>query len=219
VHVDVVPHELPGADRYPDMARRASGHVGLDGRVGRLVLVLDAPEFEGWAYWQFEREADETVTATLYGSPADILRLDTRVLGLDLARLDVDALIATPGVRFEPLLLDRWLHRNLLQLADLVEARVRPDAVAREQAVALQACWDVWTDGRLRMQQQPGLSQAERRRVFFRVFAPQGTLLPRHWQVFHDLWEGHLEGQDGLVAAVENLPSADPRRPIRRAVS
>lgn len=219
MHVDVIPQELPGSDRYPDMAQRAAGHVGLDARVGRLVLVLDAPEFDGWGFWQIDRERDDSIVATLYGSPADVLRLDTRVLGLDIARLDVDALVATPGVRFEPLLLDRWLHRNLLQLSDLVEGRVRPHDVVRDQAVALQACWDVWTDGRLRLRQQPGLSQAERRRIFFRVFAPQGTLLPKHWQVFHDLWEGHLDGHDGLVGAVERLPSAVTRRPIPGALS
>ena len=219
MHVDVLPAALPGAERFPDMTRRAAADVGLAERVERLVLVLDAPEFDGWGFWQIERETGDALSATLYGSPADVLRLDTRVLGLDLARLDVDALAATPGVRFEPLLLDRWLHRNLLQLADLVDGRVRPQDVERDQASALQACWDVWTDGRLRQRQQPGLSQAERRRIFFRVFAPQGTLLPRHWQVFHELWEGHLEDHEGLVTAVERLPSVRGWRPRTSAAS
>ncbi|HKK72289.1 MAG TPA: hypothetical protein VKA86_13810 [Candidatus Krumholzibacteria bacterium] len=206
--VEVFPDALPGARRYPEIARRAATHVALTERVGRLTLALDAPEFEGSGYWQVESERDGSVHATLYGSPSDVLRLDTRVLGLDLARLDVEALVATPGVRFEPLLLDRWLHRNLLQLADLLEQRVRPAEVARHQAAALQACWDVWTDGRLRQWQKPGLSQAERRRVFYRIFTRRSPLLPRHWQVFHELWEGHLRDHEGLVAAVERLPTA-----------
>lgn len=206
--VDVFPDALPGADRYPETARRAAMHVGLPERVHRLTLALDAPEFEGSGYWQTDVERDGVMHATLYGSPSDVLRLDNRVLGLDLARLDVEALMATPGVRFEPLLLDRWLHRNLLQLADLLEGRVRPAEVARQQAAALQACWDVWTDGRLRQWQKPGLSQAERRRVFYRIFTRSSPLLPRHWQVFHDLWEGDLQGHVGLVAAVERLPTA-----------
>lgn len=213
MHVEVIPRELPGADRFPEMARRAAADVGLGGPVTLLTLVLDAPEFDGWGFWQTDRAADGAVDATLYGSPADVLRVDTRVLGLDLARLDVDTLVATPGVRFEPLLLDRWLHRNLLQLGDLIEARVRPRDVPRDDASALQACWDVWTDGRLRQRQQPGLSQAERRRIFFRIFAPRGTLLPRHWKVFHELWEGHLECHEGLTEAVDRLPPVRGWRP------
>lgn len=213
MQVQVFPPEMPEASRYPDLARRAAEHVGVLEHVAVLVLALDAPEFEGSGYWQIEREVDGRVHATLYGSPSDVLRLDTRVLGLELARLDPATLVATPGVRFEPLLLDRWLHRNLLQLGDLIEGRVRPHDVARHQAVGLQACWDVWTDGRLRLWQQPGLSQAERRRIFFRMFAGSGMLLPRHWQVFHDLWEGHLVDHDGLVTAVERLPSVGGHRP------
>ena len=212
MQVEVFPMELPGSDRYPEHARRAAAHVGLGDRVARLVLALDAPEFVGDGFWQLEADDDGRVHATLYGSPSDVLRLDSRVLGLELARLDAETLRDMPGVRFEPLQLDRWLHRNLLQLDDLIEGRVRPGDVDRKQSSALQACWNVWTDGRLRAWQQPGMSQGERRSVFYRTFAPSGTLLPRHWQVFHDLWEGNLADHDGLVAAVERLPRLERGR-------
>ena len=206
--VEVYPEPLPGSDQYADHARRAAQNVGLVERVEHLTLALDAPEFEGSGYWQIESEPAGPIRATLYGSPADVLALDSRVRMFEVARLDAETIARTPGVVFDPLRLDRWLHRNLLQLDDILQGRVRSREVQRGDSVGMQACWDVWTDGRLRLWQHPGLSQAERRRIFYRVFADRGLLLPRHWTVFHELWEGHLRDHEGLVAAVARLPRA-----------
>lgn len=208
MQIEVFPKELPGSDEYPEHARRAAQNVGLAPNVSRLVLALDAPEFEGSGFWQIEEAAPDRVDATLYGSPADVLALDTRVRVFEISRLDAATIARTPGVSFDPLRLDRWLHRNLLQLDDILRGRVSAARVRRGDAVGMQACWDVWTDGRLRSWQRPGSSQAERRRAFYRVFANRGLLMPRHWAVFHELWEGHLEGHDGLQQAVERLPRA-----------
>lgn len=208
MQIEVFPPELPGSEHYADHARRAAQNVGLVERVTRLTLALDAPEFEGSGFWQIESEGDADVGATLYGSPADVLSLDSRVRVFEISRLDAVTIANTPGVSFDPLRLDRWLHRNLLQLDDILRERVLAARVQRDDAPGLQACWDVWTDGRLRTWQHPGLSQAERRRAFYRVFANRGMLLPRHWAVFHELWDGHLIGHEGLVEAVGRLPRA-----------
>lgn len=208
MQIEVFPSELPGSASYPEHARRAAHNVGLGPDVARLVLALDAPEFEGSGYWQIEDAGESRVLATLYGSPTDVLALDSRVRVFEISRLDAATIARTPGVSFDPLRLDRWLHRNLLQLDDILRERVSAARVRRDDAVGMQACWDVWTDGRLRAWQRPGLSQAERRRAFYRVFSHRGLLTPRHWEVFHELWEGHLPGHDGLLQAVERLPRA-----------
>ena len=208
MRIEVFPVELPGSERYAEHARRAAHNVGLVDRVARLSLAVDAPEFEGSGYWQLECDANDQIGATLYGSPADVLSLDSRVRVFEISRLDAATIARTPGASFDPLRLDRWLHRNLLQLDDILCDRVSAARVRRDDAPGLQACWDVWTDGRLRTWQHPGLSQAERRRAFYRVFANRGMLMPKHWAVFHELWDGQLAGHDGLVAAVGRLPRA-----------
>jgi hypothetical protein len=207
MEIAVVPVGFPASDDIRQRTRAAVRNVQLDRSVARLELCFDAPEFEGSGYWTVERQEDGSLHATLYGSPLDVLEPPPR--GLD-PRIDLDLpqLLLREGVRIDPLRLDRWLHRNLLQLDDLIQGRVRPDQVPAERSAGLQAVWDVWTDGRLRLWQHPGMSQAERRRLFFRTFAAHGLLLPRHWATFHDLWECRVENQSGLLASLERLPPA-----------
>jgi hypothetical protein len=111
-----------------------------------------------------------------------------------------------PADRVDSLRVDRWLHRNLLQLEDILSGRIQPAALPPGRAGAFQACWDVWTDGRLKQRALPGISLAERRRAFFRSFATGGLLLPRHWEVFHRLWEDRVRDQADLLEAVRILP-------------
>lgn len=207
MQVEVEPRELPGVEEFAPRCRAAAEHVGL-APPRRLVLALDAPEFTGCAWWQIDADG-QGYEATLYGSPDDVLEAPQ---GGWAPRAGLAVAEAPANRALDPLLLDRWLHRNLLQLDDIVRGRVRPREVARSQVAALQACWDVWTDGRLRRWQHPGVSQAERRRLFFRAFARSGLLLPRHWQLFHELWEGALgedgEEQAGLLRALSQLPPA-----------
>lgn len=208
MQIEVFPQELPGSEHYAEHARRAAQNVGLVDRVAQLTLALDAPEFDGSGFWQIEDAGHGAIGATLYGSPADVLALDSRVRVFEIARLDAATIARTPGVSFDPLRLDRWLHRNLLQLDDILRDRVCAAKIRRDDAPGMQACWDVWTDGRLRTWQHPGLSQAERRRAFYRIFAHRGMLMPKHWAVFHELWDGHLNGHEGLTEAVGRLPRA-----------
>ena len=207
VDLRIEPEGFPGSPVMRQAALTALSHLGLQARFARLDLVLDAPEFEGSAFWSFEHTADVRVQAALYGSPRDVLRPgawnEDPQLTLDLTRLS-----ALGDDRLDRLRVDRWLHRNFLQLDDLLSGRVLPSAVPPPRAAGLQAVWDVWTDGRLRARQFPGLTQAERRRIFFRVFAQHGLLLPRHWDVFHRLWNDQFADQSGLLRALDALPQA-----------
>lgn len=186
------------ADRIAARANLARVHVRLSERVVRLGFVLDAPELEGSGFWQCEA-VDGGIGATLYGAPADLFPEQSHY-----ARLHRSVAVARPTL--DLLRVDRWLHRNLLQLDDLVCGRVDPGRIGAGESAALQVCWDVWTDGRLRSWQHPGLSLAERRAAFLRAFSRGTPLLPRHWQIFHALWEGRLTGHEGLIAALRGLP-------------
>jgi hypothetical protein len=179
-------------------ANLARVHVGLSERVARLAFVLDAPELEGSGFWQVETEEDG-LAATLYGAPTDLLPEQSAWARHHRA-------VTPPAVELDVLRVDRWLHRNLLQLDDLLVGRVDPLKVPGDLATAFQTCWDVWTDGRLRAWQHPGLSLAERRALFLRTFSRGTPLLPKHWAVFHHLWEGSLHGHAGLLEAVQTLP-------------
>ncbi len=200
----LVPQDFPRSEEIEAAAARAARRLGLDRQLTELHLVLDAPEFEEGGFWQIEREGDR-VEATLYSSPRDVLTppnwREAASLGLDedeLAGLD-------PGM-VDPIRLDRWIYRNLLQLDDMLSHRIDPATLPRSAVTAFQICWDVWTDGRLKQRSLPGISLAERRRGFFRRFAAAGALLPRHWAIFHDLWEGRIEGQQALLDALDRLP-------------
>jgi hypothetical protein len=179
-------------------ANLARVHVGLSDRVTRLEFVLDAPELEGSGFWQVEATGTG-LTASLYGAPSDLLPEQSAWARHHRA-------VTPTVVELDLLRVDRWLHRNILQLDDLLERRVDPARVPDGRSTAFQACWDVWTDGRLRAWQHPGLSLAERRALFLRTFSRGTPLLPRHWAVFHELWEGSLSGHDGLVEAIGALP-------------
>lgn len=205
IQVEVLPADLPGAELLPRLAQEAAHHVGVEDRLRGLLLVLDAPEFEGVGYWTVESTEQPRVQATLYGSPRDLLVLVDPRFG-ERVSVDLDLLAAGARHSLDRLRADRWLHRNLLQLEDVLSGRVDPDEIPSPSAGAFQNCWDVWTDGRLRTWQRPGLSQAERRRVFYRAFARGGLLLPRHWAVFRDLWEGRVTGQEDLLRAAGRLP-------------
>jgi len=179
-------------------ANLARVHVGLSDRVTRLEFILDAPELEGSGFWQVDSN-EAGLTASLYGAPTDLLPEQSawarhhRSVGPAVVELDL-------------LRVDRWLHRNLLQLDDLLNGKVDPDQVPNGKATAFQTCWDVWTDGRLRAWQHPGLSLAERRALFLRTFSRGTPLLPKHWAVFHALWDGSMNGHAGLVEAIDALP-------------
>jgi hypothetical protein len=204
MYVEVIPESFPRAIALQEIGLAAATNLGMPTKLSTLRLVLDAPEFEDAGYWQIE-DPHGSPCAILYASIVDLLtprsREDSRKRDLDEERLG-----ELTEERFDRLGIDRWIHRNLLQLDDLLEARIDPRKLTRAETAAFQACWEVWTDGRLKRMSLPGTSLAERRRVFFRVFARGGLLLPHHWRVFHQLWDGGLQGHAGLTEAVRRLP-------------
>ena len=205
MELELIPRGFPRREEILTAVRLAAEQLEPSRPLASLTLVLDAPEFEGCGYWQLDPDPAGEPKATLYGSPNDVLsppgRDEEAGVALDESRLDE----ISPD-RVDRLRTDRWIFRNLLQLDDLLSERIQPAAVAKGSSRAFQTCWDVWTDGRLKGRAMPGISQAERRGVFFRTFAAGGLLLPRHWEVFHALWEGRLAEQDGLTRAVGELP-------------
>ena len=208
IDVDVYPQGFPRDGDLREWTRTAARNVKLSPDVRSIELVFDAPEFEGHGYWSLQRLDDGGIEAHLYGSPRDVLEERVAPPGPS-DEIDLTQLVHQRD-RFpvDPLRVDRYLHRNLLQLDDLVRGRVSPQHVPAPRSRGLQAVWDVWTDGRLRKWQHPGMSLAERRRLFFRTFAASGLLLPRHWATFHRLWEGEYGDQDGLLQSLSHLPPA-----------
>jgi hypothetical protein len=211
--VDVFPPEFPRAAEISELVHAVARSLPLHGSLPWVTVAFDAPEFEGSGFWHFEHDAAGRLHASLYGAPLDVLTPSTemRCRGAALA---TDQLGEIPAHDVDRILLDRWIHRNLLQLDDLLRHRVLPARVPRDRVIGFAACWDVWTDGRLKARRKPGLSLAERRRHFFRTFATGGLLLPRHWNTFHQLWEGQYPEHAGLQAALERLPR---ERPLPRA--
>lgn len=208
--IDVFPPDFPRAAEIIQLTAEVAVQLPLDALARRITLAFDAPEFEGSGYWHLEHQAAGGLHATLYGGPFDVLTPEPRSPSRD-AGSAVDRLGEIPPQHVDRMLLERWIHRNLLQLDDALRGRVEPGAVPKDRAVGFQACWDVWTDGRLRSWRRPGVSLAERRRAFFRTFSTGGLLLPRHWDVFHRLWEGGYAGHRGLLDAVERLPRVGVR--------
>ena len=204
MQADLIPSTFPRREEIEASAEMAAGQLGLHDEIENLHLVLDAPEFEEGGYWQIER-GPAGIEATLYSSPRDVLTppnyREAKDLGLDEDRLgEVD-----PG-KVDLLRLSRWIYRNLLQLDDVLQGRIDPSSLPRGSSAAFQICWDVWTDGRLKHRLLPGFSLAERRRSFFHTFTVGGLLLPQHWALFHELWEGKVDDQDALLAVVGKLP-------------
>jgi hypothetical protein len=108
--------------------------------------------------------------------------------------------------RFSPAETNAFLHHQLTIVADLLRGRLLPDLVPAPLAEAFAAAWDVAVDGRLERSGLPGYDQARRRGRFSGLFSSAGILMPGHWQIFQSLWDGGLESQAEVQAAVRHLP-------------
>jgi hypothetical protein len=205
LNITLDPPGFPGRQLITESALLAASNLGLDERLHELEIVLDAPEFSGSSFFMVQSLGEgRGYKAQIYGSPEDVLARGAA--GNDPEALSPSRLRELDMEAVDRMRLDRWLHRNFLQLDDLLSGRVDPSRIPAGKSRPLQSLWDVWTDGRLREWQMPGLTQAERRSIFFRVFARQGLLLPRHWTIFHELWSGKHSDQDALLRALEGLP-------------
>lgn len=99
-----------------------------------------------------------------------------------------------------------FVHHHLLLAADVLAGRLIPDLVPGSLAEAFGESWAATIDGRLARRGLPGYTQARRRARFSRLFSAAGVLMPGHWQIFQSLWDGALQGQGEVLAAVRQLP-------------
>lgn len=101
---------------------------------------------------------------------------------------------------------DAFMHHHLLWARDLLRAELRPGDIPASLAEAFAAAWAVTVDGRLARQGLPGYPLVERRGRFSRLFSTAGVLMPGHWSLFQDLWDGQATRQREVVALVRRLP-------------
>ena len=101
---------------------------------------------------------------------------------------------------------DAFMHHHLLWGRDLLRAELRPDDVPASLAEAFAAAWAVTVDGRLARQGFPGYPLVERRGRFSRLFSTAGVLMPGHWALFQELWDGLPARPREVVALVRRLP-------------
>ena len=113
---------------------------------------------------------------------------------------------AATADRFSPAETNAFLHHQLAIVADLLRGHLLPELVPPTLAEAFAAAWDVVVDGRLERSALPGYDQARRRGRFSGLFSSAGILMPGHWQIFQSLWDGGLETQAEVQAAVRQLP-------------
>jgi hypothetical protein len=101
---------------------------------------------------------------------------------------------------------DVFLHHHLLTVRDLLRRDLAPRLVPGSLAEAFTAAWAITVDGRLERAGLPGHPLDERRRRFSRLFSQAGILMPVHWQVFQELWDGPAPAQREVLRQVRRLP-------------
>jgi hypothetical protein len=205
MRVVITPEDWEHADALAALALCAAMEHGLPVHLDALHLVLDAPSPDDhpWLERRGERALAVYVHPDRLRSDQDAgLIMEPTSRPWELARRPD----APRAERFSTPHAERFLHHVLLSLADLLEGRIRPDAVPADLTEAFQEAWDVTLDGRLRGRSLPGLPVAERRRRFFRTFSGSGCLLPRHWEIFHELWENADPTHETIAAQARGLP-------------
>jgi hypothetical protein len=99
-----------------------------------------------------------------------------------------------------------FLHHHLLVIRDLVRRELDPSLVPAGLAEAFAAAWAIGVDGRLCGAGLPGYPLAERRRRFSRLFSQAGILMPEHWTIFQEIWDGVAPGQRDVARLARRLP-------------
>ena len=101
---------------------------------------------------------------------------------------------------------DVFLHHHLLTLRDLLRRELAPGLVPASLAASFAAAWAIAVDGRLHRAGLPGHPQDHCRRRFSRAFSQAGILMPEHWLVFQELWDGQAAQQRDVLRQVRRLP-------------
>ncbi len=214
--IDCLPPDHPLGEKLAELAAGAAERLELPLHLARLRLCLDDLDADPRVWLSFGRLAGEGPsprrTLTLYLHPDHLLRDRPAATGFQLRAPAWESVPPPPAAEssspadLSPRKAERFLFHQLLFARDLCERRLVPDLVPGNLVEAFQEIWAVTVDGRLRQARQPGYSVAERRRRFLRVFSTGGVLLPEHWRIFHDLWEGEDVNQAACLEMVRRLP-------------
>jgi hypothetical protein len=219
---------MPLAARLTPLAQVAASRLGLKKHLALLVLCLDdiAPDERIWLSFGMLADPSESPgktaprrSLTLYLHPSQLLKDRPAATAL-LPSAEIWEMRSQPREESLPrpedvsrLKVERFLYHQLLSVCDLCDGTIQPGLIPAGQVDAFQELWSVTIDARLRQRMLPGFSLAERRRRFSRVFGAWGVLMPVHWQVFHELWEGQDVEQDQLLHLLRSLPRLGPRLP------
>jgi hypothetical protein len=211
-----LPVEHPFRQSLIDLAGKAATRLELERHLARLVFCLDdiAPDERVWLGFGSIESTRQTSQRTLdiYLHPDHLCRDRPSVVSLlpgprvwESKPVKPDS-PTTPDDRLFRPKVERFLYHQLLATRDLCQGLLDPTAIPDDLAEAAQELWAVTVDGRLRQSRLPGYSAAERRQRFSRVFARGGVLLPVHWDMFHQLWEGADLDQAQLLKLSRHLP-------------
>ncbi len=99
-----------------------------------------------------------------------------------------------------------FLYHELLVIRDLLRRELDPSRVPATLAEAFAAAWSIGVDGRLARAGLPGYPLAERRRRFSRLFSQAGILMPEHWTIFQEIWDGVAAQQRDVARLARRLP-------------
>lgn len=206
MRLDCVPADWEDWPQVRTLLRTAAEHLDLGRRFRALTLVLDDLAVDENPWLEFPGGGE----AVLYGHPDQFQAAPSVTVTTLPATLPWE--LPPPRRdeesrhRFSASGAARFLHHHLLALCDLADGVLRPAEIPAGLAGGVQEVWAVSLDGRLRSRSLPGYPAADRRRRFFRAFAVDGLLLPKHWDVFHAAWDEPAPDHDRLVGWAADLP-------------
>ncbi len=201
--------DAPLSDLVGESARSALAALGLSGALDRLVICADDLAGCDDAWVQPGRGARRR-DLTLYCHP-EVFLAARAAPGVPAAVWDCPGPGDTsrPPVSasaFSRVRTEAFLHHHLTVIGDLMRGELDPSTVPADLAEAFDAAWAIGVDGRLGRAGLPGYPLAERRRRFSRLFSQAGILMPAHWTVFQELWDGVAAGQQDVVRLARALP-------------
>jgi hypothetical protein len=207
LRISLVPDDRPDGEQLLDAARHVAATLALGEYLSSLTLVVD-DIFDDDRAWFESRPGGHLEIYCHEGNflprTPELHSMMPRILPWEFKEKHADP--AGGSVYSRPQT-ERFLFHELQALKDMLDGSIVAAGVPADLAEAFQEAWAVCIDGRLRRQSLPGLTIAERRRIFYRIFSEGGVLLPSHWDVFHQLWECDSPDNESLLDWVSRLPA------------
>lgn len=196
------------ADLVGEDARSALGALGLAGALDRLVICADDLAGDDGAWVQPVR-GSRGRQVILYCHP-EVFLAPRAAPGVPAAVWDSPGAglpeVPATAADYARARAEAFLHHHLLVLGDLLDRGLDPSRVPAGLAEAFAAAWAIGVDGRLDRRGLPGYPLVERRRRFSRLFSQAGILMPAHWTVFQEIWDGVTAGQRDILRQARRLP-------------